>query len=622
MRSTSLKLFLFVFSVILIERTNAQIYSRNSVTPIFINFKSGVDYSNSADSVRITNKFDYNYFGSNTLSVNANMISPSRYKLDQLGDQISELRKIKEKSKSMIEQISRLSDQITEVSGQLKIEDSIRGVMVTETFLKSKIPNKILSSLLIDENSKVMTLDVLAKRSEYNASDADYVKAMNSEAKLAAIKDKGLDLLKNVYIFLIDTKSKRETSADEKNPSLKNVTISGIATLYKIDIDTLVKAGLFDEMVFTDPNQTKYNNFKNYPFALKSIMEASFSSSTPNFRVQAESTANIAKALLNSNSGQNTVKYVMKSEDEIVKECVNEIFDDAQKNFTKDYKPFQVKVNVIASDPIRAKIGTKESLHVDDLYMVSENVQGENNEIVEKRVGWVRAKKVSDNMKNADGNMEPSTFYRTWSKSVSNGMKLSQKPETGIILGVGYSAGSQSNVMSGPYVSLDYITHISAGLRAGITIGGFGRLEPSEVFLAGASTSKNTLNFSGTNLYADMTVQKIFGGNRFEITPMLGAYLSALSIDKYYVRNVENKVEDNASLMGLTNTAYGGLAGVKFGINLGRNLQINVGYKLGIQVGSALAVEDGSDVTYNNRTVTMNFDNPAAAFLGLRLFGF
>ena len=84
-----------------------------------------------------------------------------------------------------------------------------------EEIKSKKIANKILASILIDPKLGYMTTDVIAKRAEYNASDADYLKAMNSETKMSAIRDKGLDLLKNVYFIILDIKS--QESVNDKN---------------------------------------------------------------------------------------------------------------------------------------------------------------------------------------------------------------------------------------------------------------------------------------------------------------------------------------------------------------------------------------------------------------------
>jgi len=593
------KLFLFLFVLSLFSKELlAQIYSRPSITPVYVNFRSGVDYSKSADSVFVPEKYDYNFFGSNVISVNIPMTSPAEEQLTRLQSQLSSLLSSKSTSPAQIKEIRA---QIVTAKRQVEIDDSIRGIKIFEVLQSERVPNKILASLLVDESAKVMSLDKMAKRAEYNASDADFIKAMNSEAKMSAIRDKGVALLSNVYIIVFDTKSSAEKGVVEGKPELKGYSNIGRTYLYKIDIDTLAKTGQFDDLIFTEPNQAKYNAFKNFNFPVKLILAKSFIGTATNFTIEAESAKNMAKAMLNKNSGQDLVKYIMKSQENVDKEMVTSMLSNADFSFTKDYKPFQVKVSVFAPNPIQAKIGAKESLSIDDLYKVTENVQ-KGNEVVEKKIGWVRAKKVIDNRKNADGKTEPSTFYKVGSKKVEKGMKLTQVPEKGIILSAGYAMlgskdekGNNTSAFSGAYISVDYVTHVIPGLRAGITLGGLG----SRLWAADKD--------NGQNLYAALTAQKIIQVNRIELTPLVGAYINMAEIDK------------NGSTTytpSLTYTAIGGMAGFKFGLNLGKHTQLNVGYNLGFAFTQSLKDEDGDewDQFFNK--------NANALSIGLRLFGF
>jgi hypothetical protein len=595
---------------------NAQIYSRSSVTPIFINFNSGVEYSGSSNSVVIPEKFDYNFFGSNLMSVDIPMISPSSIALVRAQEELSRL--LSQKGTSL-DKIKEVKNEIKELKKQVEIDDSIRVLRITEKLYSNKIANKILASLLIDEASKSMSLDKLSKRAEYNATDADFIKAMNSESKMAAIRDKGLSLLGNIYIVLFDTRSTAEAQANKEKPELKLFTNAGVAYLYKINIDTLFKTGQFDNLVFTEPNQKKYSEFYEFDFPISFIMVKSFAGSASNYTIEAESAKNMAKALLNKNSGQDVVKYVMKSQDDIDKEMVTSMYASADQGFTKDYKPFQVKVSVFASNPIRAKIGLKESLRIDDLYKVTENVQNKNGEVVEKKIGWVRTSKVIDNRKNADGKTEPSTFYKVGSRKVEKGMKLTQIPEKGVIIGLGYGI-AEDNVMAGPYISADYISHIAPGLRFGLTLGGFSKMRPDQVYVSNIPFSQNSLDFEGTNIYGDFNIQKIFQANRFELTPFAGAYFSMLSISDYWLNGT--KYDAQEKFPGLTNTVAGGLAGIKFGINFGKHAQLNLGYKAGFQFYSELADENGQVYYSTGNPITMDFNRPGALTFGLRLFGF
>lgn len=597
----------------------AQGYSRVSISPIYLQFNSGVNYRSFADSVKVPEKYDYNYFGNNTLRVNIDMISPAQQRANDLSQQISSLVK---SGSTDLATLGSLREQQREARNQAAIDDSLRDHKILQSVNESKLANKILSSILIDPNQKVMTLDILAKRAEYNASDADFVKAMNSETKMAAIRDKGLDLLKNTYILLLETNNVKETASDEKDGRKKLISHSGYVHLFQIDIDTLVKTGQFDPLVFTEPDQAKYQRFQSFEFPVKLILKKAISGDVNNYYTEAPSLKGLASSMLKGETAQ-PLPIIIKSEEEISKDIVTALLNDAEDKITKEYKPFQVKVSVFASNPIRAKIGAKESLKIDHLFRVTENVIEKDGSVNEKKVGWVRARKVSDNKMVADGNMEPSIFYKVASGKVEKGMKLTEKRETGIVLGATYNM-SKENVMSGPLVNLDYITHASPGLRIGVGIGGFNRLRPDDVQVAGVSISKNVLDFSGTNIYGELNLQKIIQANRIELTPFLGGYFSALSIDKYYLNNTEFETLNDEVLDGTTNIVYGALGGIKLGLNLGKHTQLFAGYKYGFQLGSQLKNSKDEEIVYgtNSGTITMDFQQPASMFFGLRLLGF
>ena len=166
---------------------------------MYVNFSSGVNYSASANSVIIPEKYDYNFFGTNVVNVDAYMISPAQSELDGLRAQLSALLGTKG---TPISRITDTKNRISAAKKQVEFDDSVRTQKVFNSLQDNKIANKVLSSILIDETSRSMTVEKLSKRAEYSATDADYIKAMNSESKMAAIRDKGLSLLKNVYIIV------------------------------------------------------------------------------------------------------------------------------------------------------------------------------------------------------------------------------------------------------------------------------------------------------------------------------------------------------------------------------------------------------------------------------------
>ena len=129
----------------------AQGYSRISISPIYLQFNSGVNYRNFADSVIVPEKYDYNYFGNNTLRVNIDMVSPAQQLADNLSQQISSLIKA---GSTDLATLGNLREKQREASKQAQMDDSLRDHRILQSVRDSKLANQILSSILIDPNQK------------------------------------------------------------------------------------------------------------------------------------------------------------------------------------------------------------------------------------------------------------------------------------------------------------------------------------------------------------------------------------------------------------------------------------------------------------------------------------
>jgi hypothetical protein len=573
-----LKFKSFLLIVLLTSSTIAlgQNYSRPSITPIFLNYNSGQTFSENANNISIPEKYDLNFFGKNYINLRIDINVPSKKLLDKLNSEY-EAAKI---SKNVDLQNSLLP-QISEAKKNVEIEKAIRKTKVLASLDENKIANKILEALLID-NTKAMSLSKLSKRAEYNASDSDVLVALNSEARLSAIRDNGLNLLNNLHIILFDTSNEYQQVLENGN---KVTTYSGVAYLFKIDIETLFKTGEFDELVFTEPNSRKYEEFQNFKFPLKFIDEAPFGYGT----------------------GAN----------------VTQIFNQVEPIFASKYDAFTIKASVFETSPISSKIGKKESLKIDHLYRVSQTVQNSNGEVNEKTVGWLRVKKVADNRNIADGKTDPSLFYKVFSKDVDPGMKLTHKHEIGTTHGIGYAVG-ENNIMVGPYYSLEFNPFTTKGGRIGVSFGGFNEVKSKDILFTGINVLDNLPglpddieNFKGRNIYGEVSAQKIFQANILEFTPMIGAYLSGISLLQARSRGnwvdlpIEEKVFDNSS------KSAGMVAGFKFGINFGKYTQFYLGYKAGYEGFSEISIN-----AEKVEGVNLNLEIPRVAFVGLRLFGF
>ncbi len=596
-QQTLLVLAIFAFSTINVNAQKEQVasskYSRNSVSVHFLNFSEGnnfikSNYIESAKNLQIPQKFDDNSLDTRILNFSgSNIFVPTP----------------DGKSKA-------LSTKVEE------FEKTDAYKVLIDALHTNRVPNKVLNKIIIGKDG-AFSSDIIFKRAEYSATDAQVISANNSSNGLTEIQNTGFDLLNNIYFLvyvpkgLSITKNKANKETDENLYSL-----TAYSYLFKLELD---KNTFWTDFYIKTPDQKKLDKLMNNQFNVKliSIANAYGSSSDKELKIKKE--------------GLKVIKtYEQRPEDQINYEILGSIFSGSILSHSKNYDGFKIKTPVFDISPIQAKIGTKEDLHIDDLYQVLENREKESGEKFVKRIGYVRTKKVADNNKNADGNSETSKFYKVYSGSVKKGMVMKEVPEAGIVVGVAYDVPSSvTSVAGGPIFQFDFITHTSPGARMGLGIGGFREIESKSVMQNGRDAG---FNFKGTSVYGDLTFQKIIQLNMIEITPYAGAYASSMDVTKIKEGKIEYDLPDYFDLSSyssdaepkITSTTYGGLVGFKAGLNLGKHFQLNMGYKLGFGIGSKTKFtlgdqeeSEGIDLDYS-----ATFTNPSCLSFGIRLFGF
>lgn len=585
-------------------------YSRSSVTPIYIRH-SGSDLSiyNYVDSAKLSEKYDQNYIGNNTMDVVFKMISDTRVQYYDLQD-----RRAKTQNMSKEESAS-ISKQLEELSKKLVFEDSIRSFQIVAKLRQSKIPNRVLSNLLIDNKLGYMTLAKLEERALYDATDSDVMQAKSSARDMASIKDRAVSMLENVYFWVYDPNQYKITT-NEKDARLKTHILRGTVYLIKLDMETLNKSGQFDNLIFQEFSTSKLKAFKEYNFPVKVILQKDFYSSTDNNTVDLSGSLGSILSSAGKDKAAET-KYIFKEDSEIQRELVSNTVSDANQTFTANYEPFRVKSSVFATGPIRVKIGLKEDLEIDHLFKVSELQLDKAGNPFERNVGWLRVKRVSDNRKKADGKMEPSVFYKVFSKGVDKGMKVQYFPETGFVIGASFNV-LMDNIFSGPMVNIDYITNLYPGVRLGLNIGGLTELKSPEINVPGIGDGEG-LSFRGRNVIGELTAQKIFQFNLIELTPYAGAYVSSTRITNISAFGTELSALQVPGLLKYAYNEYGGLAGIKFGVNFGKYTQLNLGYKVGFTLLSEIKNDDADE---GIPIIGSLFESPSNLSIGLRFTGF
>lgn len=209
--------------------TANQPQGRNSITVLFVNYSSG-------DPI--------------LPSVYKNYHMPERFDINDIG--------------------SRFLDIPVPIS-----QSSAVGGMIEDEVYEQRIPNKILRSVLVNENLGYMTTETLEERGLYSATDADVIAAKNAARGLSVLKDAGAGLLNNIYFVVVAPDD--IVSSYEKNTGGTIYTLSGNAYLYKIDISAMIESGQFwNDFYFDKPSREMMDKLMSYKFPVKRVYTASY----------------------------------------------------------------------------------------------------------------------------------------------------------------------------------------------------------------------------------------------------------------------------------------------------------------------------------------------------------
>jgi len=263
------------------------------------------------------------------------------------------------------------------------------------------------------------SLEVVHERGLYNASDADVIASKASELKESLLKDKGLDMLNRSYIVVYDFMNAQAV----KTADSEGYTTDCNVYLYHLDWNDSIKSAFYD-------NWENPKAMDKLTFPVKFIASIIGRSNLTPVKVS------------QSNKGD----LWRLTDDKLFLSFTKEIEKAADVYLTQINEDFRVKTSIFSTSPIRAKIGTKEGVTVDQRYFVYERQLTETGEEVAKRKGVIRAtSNIAKNDTIATGESGTTTFYQTYGVGLQEGMTIQEKVDWGI--GLSLRAGTDISVM-------------------------------------------------------------------------------------------------------------------------------------------------------------------------------
>lgn len=404
--------------------------------------------------------------------------------------------------------------------------------------------------------------DLLIKRGLFTATDADAIEAKSSVVDRREML--GEQLIDRTYLLLWEIESVK-TMNEEYNSIAAANRERGITTTvnrthegyvlrykahaYKLNFCDSVAAVFWLEY-WTDENNfdpEKVKLWNNITFPVEYIASV-------NGKI--ESTQHIdPDHISNVFTGKRTM-------DELLRSAPILMLNDAGLKFSRIIEDFKVRAPIYDIRPLAAKLGTKESLYLDQRFFIYElGLDNEGNRI-KNRKGVARVKEISENDTIAIGDSDPSIFIQQGGSRLYQGMLMESKEDLGMIFNFGYSI-ADNNALGGVHFLIN--ARISRALSGIVRINGlhFGiggninfmqNVNPGTIY-SGTAENYSTL-FDGTGNLSGFTCsfwgnlsKEIYFTRRGNIyfNPAVGLGLSAYFFNHFQgepISNYENYQEN------------------------------------------------------------------------------
>jgi hypothetical protein len=412
-----------------------------------------------------------------------------------------------------------------------------------EQILTKEVSREVVAKWFNRNANGEFSMDVIAERGMYNASDADVIKAQASKRKMSLIKDAGENLLDRSYILLYDIRNIKKVNASDMfgNPK-EGYECEFDCYLYRLDWNEEIANNFYTNLWVdaSSKNPDKVKAFEAATFPVK-------------FIAKTDNVFGIVQSMQSATANQ-------ISDDQLFANLYNEINTIANVSLSKKCEDFRVKAPIYSTGPVTAKIGLKEGLTVDKRFFAYEMQMKDNGERKFVRKGVVRAtNKICDNRTIATGKSETSQFYQVAGLRLSEGMQLQENPDWGI--GVMGGWGALPGIGSGLNLTLELnasmwgakaLSENQGGVPPGIKL--YGNLyKPLETISANGE-KYNILGYNG-GISKDLNFL-----NQFVLIPFIGA-------------GVESYTNDDDP----KNDYYNGVVfqiGSRLGINILHNIQL------------------------------------------------
>lgn len=389
---------------------------------------------------------------------------------------------------------------ITLKNRQTKTGHSRTSAIIEEKLNELEVGKDIVSYWFNRQPDGHMDLSTIWKRGEYNATDEDYLIAIATKRGVSELQDAGHNLIERSYVAVLDVYNVlRYDPPTGSDYFTATVDVYLYALEYGEDLQDSIFTCWIDDSTDEDQALKRNEKFNKLPFNVKFItMVGASASSIGTGRSMFLGFTEAFYTAMNKGDNEGTKissKKYSKADDSKLKDLMEESFVQGMLALENRQEDLKALTPIVSTFPIRAKIGQKEGLKRNQLYTVNEYYIDKKNRPAKRKVGYVRATKVTDNRRAADGNMESSYFTPISSRRfIRKGMTLDYKIDKRLEF---YADGFGGAKIGGATVGMEYINFYLTGgfsgrIHADILLVGF-QMKGSST----SSSSKETAEFSG-----------------------------------------------------------------------------------------------------------------------------
>ena len=241
------------------------------------------------------------------------------------------------------------------------------------------------------------------------------------------------------------------------------------------------------------------------------------------------------------------------------------------------YAQFGVSTPIVSTNPISAEISyEKDGVLVGDVFKVYYQEQKSNGELISKKVGYIKAKKVSNKLYNTKHYTlnALTTFSKFGVRGIQNGMTLKKINRHWISYGLEYGITKKS-LFSGPTISISVMPATSRITIFANVFNGITTSEPIDF-----NGFSKTLSGDGFNI--GLKFEKPISLNYFELSPFIG-FSGAFVGQGSFSDNLGVKYSPPSSSL------WRGLTGLRLALNIGPYLQLfsNLNYDFKINTSTS-----------------------------------